>query len=245
MPNPAITALILTCYPRRREMLETALVSFRAQTFADAEALIVNDGVPITCAAAGVRVLNLPRAPSITVGDKRNAGLGAARGEWIAIWDDDDVSLPGRLAESFAALDGGRVAYVKSSTMWVADGALRVATLCWGCCYPTALFQRAAALDVGGFPDQSYAEDAGLLERLGAAGRPWRDVQLRSYVHRRHRTNVSALVCGESLGAFMERAIARPPEEVASVDRAVQGFVLAARKQRLIRPAAALPARRP
>src|SRR4051794_22068061 len=108
MRAPAITALVLTRYPARSAMLETALASFRAQTFRDAEILIVNDGVPLEHPSPDVRVLNLPPGAPRTIGEKRNVGLREARGEWIAPWDDDDVCLPNRLAESFAALDGGR-----------------------------------------------------------------------------------------------------------------------------------------
>jgi len=233
MRAPAITALVLTRYPARSAMLETALASFRAQTFRDAEVLIVNDGAPMEHPSPGVRVLNLPAgATAITIGDKRNAGLRAARGEWIAPWDDDDVCLPERLAESFAALDGGRVAYVKSTAMWVADADVRVAGLCAGCCYGTALFHRETALRAGGFAGANYAEDQAFLERLGAAGAACRDLDFRWYVHRRHDSNVSALICGESLAWFLERALATPPAEIAAVQGAVDDIVQAAARAR-------------
>jgi len=232
MRTPAITALVLTRSPARSAMLETALASFRAQTFRDAEALIVNDGVPMEPPAPDVRVLNLRADAPLTIGEKRNAGLRAARGTWIAPWDDDDVCLPERLAESFAAVDGGRVLYVKSTTMWVTDADLRVAALCAGCCYGTSLFHRETALQVGGFTGENYAEDQALLERLGAAGAPCRDLAFRWYVHRRHGTNVSALICGESLPWFLERAVTTSPEEIATVQTAVDELIQAAERAR-------------
>jgi glycosyltransferase involved in cell wall biosynthesis len=209
-------------------MLETALASFRAQSFRDAEALIVNDGIPIASRSPDVRVLNLPPGIPISIGEKRNAGLRGARGEWVATWDDDDLSLPSRLSELFDALEGGRIKYVRSATMWVADATMRVVALCSGCCYPTALFHRKTALRIGGFSSDSYGEDSVFFQRLVAAGERWSDRLFRSYVHRRHGTNVSALICGESLQGFLARAIATPVNEITAVQAVVDDLARAA-----------------
>jgi hypothetical protein len=227
VPAPAITALVLTRYPDRAAMLETALASFRAQTFRATEVLIVNDGIPVEHPSPDVRVLNLPSGTSLTIGEKRNLGLREARGEWIAIWDDDDLSLPTRLSELFDAREGGRIKYVKSATMWVADEAMRVASLCTGCCFGTALFHRETAMRMGGFPSENYGEDGVLFHRFSAAGEPWRELRFRSYVHRRHRTNVSALISGESLRGFLTRAIATPVNEITAVQAAIDVIVRA------------------
>jgi glycosyltransferase involved in cell wall biosynthesis len=242
---PVVSALVLTRYPARAAMLEVALASLRQQTFRDAEAVIVNDGDPLACELPGMRVIVLNLASSslgrrvrVGIGDKRNLGLRAARGEWVAIWDDDDVSLPSRLAESLHATDGGRAAYVKSSSMWVADAGLRVAALCAGCCYPTALVHRARALDAGGFGEGDYGEDAALFRRLVVdGGAPWRDLTLRSYVHRRHQENVSARVCGETMASFLSRAISTTAAERNAAQGLVDALVAAtARAPALIRP---------
>lgn len=224
MSVPAITALALTHYPARREMLASALASFRAQSLRDAELLVVNDGVPLAAPSPEIRVLNLPDSAPLTIGDKRNAGLREARGAWVAIWDDDDISLPTRLEETFAIVSRERAKYVKSSTMWVADSSLRVAGLCAGCCYPTALFHRETALGIGGFPSLSYGEDSVFLQRLVAAGESWRDVPLRSYVHRRHASNISALICGETLQSFLARGVAACDDEMAAVQKTVDAI---------------------
>jgi glycosyltransferase involved in cell wall biosynthesis len=235
---PVVSALVLTRYPSRAPMLEMALASFLQQTFGDAEAVIVNDGDPLACDLPGAVVLNLGRRVRLGVGDKRNLGLRAARGEWVAIWDDDDVSLPSRLAESLQATDGGRAAYVKSSSMWVADARLRLAALCAGCCYGTALVHRARALDAGGFGGGDYGEDATLFRRLVVdGGAPWRDLTLRSYVHRRHQSNVSARVCGETMAGFLARAIATTDAERDAAQELVDALVAtAARTPAVIRP---------
>jgi len=234
--NPAISALLLTRYPARAAMLETALVAFRAQTFRDAEVVIVNDGAPLVCALPQARVLNLKRGRHPTLGALRNVGLREARGEWIAVWDDDDISLPTRLAESLQAVDGGAAIYVRSNVMWVADATLRLTALCAGCCYPTALLHRPTALAVGGFGDTNHAEDAVLFERLARARLPLRDFAFQSYVHRRHHANMSSRVFNESLATTLERAVPSSDEDRGRAQALVDELVAAARSSRLVRP---------
>lgn len=85
--------------------LDQAVASARAQTHTHIEILVIDDasedGTRALAEAlaredARIRVLHLPanRGPSAA----RNAGLCAARGEWIAILDADDSYAPERLA---------------------------------------------------------------------------------------------------------------------------------------------------
>lgn len=39
-----------------------------------------------------------------TVAQKQNATIGATRGRWVTLWDDDDWSAPDRLAKTFEAI---------------------------------------------------------------------------------------------------------------------------------------------
>lgn len=95
----------------RPELLAEALASLRAQVFGDFETILVNDGAPLPealLAPAPGRGLTavVPPEPG---GRTRalNAGLAAARGEWVAYLDDDDVYLPGHLAALDKARAGG------------------------------------------------------------------------------------------------------------------------------------------
>jgi GT2 family glycosyltransferase len=90
--------------------VEEAIASVLAQE-AD-ELLIVNDGSTDRTAAildkwiqrdARVRVMPSPRNEGIAAALRK--GIEAARGEYVALHDADDVSLPGRLSRSAAALD--------------------------------------------------------------------------------------------------------------------------------------------
>ena len=95
-PAPRMSVIVRT--KDRPELLKEALASLRAQTFTDFETLVVNDGDPLPegilapAPGSGVRVV-VPPPPG---GRSRalNAGLAAARGEWIAYLDDDDLYDP-------------------------------------------------------------------------------------------------------------------------------------------------------
>ncbi len=79
-----------------REWLPKAIECFERQTYPNREMLIVADSLEDT------RGLVRPYGQAIfhpgVVGAKRNVGCTAARGEFIAVWDDDDYSAPERLA---------------------------------------------------------------------------------------------------------------------------------------------------
>ena len=79
--------------------LEKTLESVVAQTFQDWEAIVVDDGSKedisqTTDRFPGVRLIRQENAgPAVA----RNQGMLAARGEWIAFLDADDIWLPGKL----------------------------------------------------------------------------------------------------------------------------------------------------
>ena len=92
--------------------LGEALSSLRAQTIADIEIIVVDDGstdgtsaIARSHAAEDARVRLLSRAsPSGKPSCARNQALGEARGRYIAFLDADDVSVPHRLESALHAL---------------------------------------------------------------------------------------------------------------------------------------------
>jgi glycosyltransferase involved in cell wall biosynthesis len=92
--------------------LPYAIDSVLAQTYRDWEIVIVNDGstdhtravVEPYQAKLGDR-LQLIEQPNRGLSAARNTGLRAARGEFMAMLDADDVWLPHRLARGVAVLD--------------------------------------------------------------------------------------------------------------------------------------------
>lgn len=99
--------------------LPAAIESILGQTFADLELIVVDDGsADASLAIAGryaradarVRVFALSRDPAIESGARAaNVGLDAARGDYIARMDADDIAAPDRLAATLAWLTRHRL----------------------------------------------------------------------------------------------------------------------------------------
>jgi succinoglycan biosynthesis protein ExoO len=100
--TPTVTVLIAAY--NAAGFLQRAVASALGQTVPVLEVLIVDDastdgtvGVVERLAAADDRIRLLSLAQNGGPSAARNAGLDAARGEWIAVLDADDAMLPGRL----------------------------------------------------------------------------------------------------------------------------------------------------
>jgi glycosyltransferase involved in cell wall biosynthesis len=86
----------------RAHLLGQALRSARDQTWRDREIIVIDEASDDDTQAMlardfpDIRVVRhaVPRGPS----GARNAGVAAARGDWMFFWDDDDLMHPGHLA---------------------------------------------------------------------------------------------------------------------------------------------------
>lgn len=176
---PLVTALIPTY--NRAAYVTKAIDSALAQTWPSVEVLVINDGSPDNTdevlAAYGdkIRVVNQANAG---LSRARNAGIEQAKGEFIALLDDDDIWLPQRLsiqmphmlANPDVGLIGGAARLIDSDgepvgthtprtgePIEVRPKALFTANRI-SC--PTALVRRSALFEAGLFdPDITYAED--------------------------------------------------------------------------------------
>ncbi len=108
MPLPRVTVLMTTY--NGAAFIGASIESVLAQSFADFELLIVDDGS--TDDTAGViarysdpRLRLLQPAANGGIVAARNLGFAAARGAYVAALDHDDLADPGRLAEQVAYLD--------------------------------------------------------------------------------------------------------------------------------------------
>jgi glycosyltransferase involved in cell wall biosynthesis len=218
---PLVSCILLTTHPKRAAFVPDALRSFRAQTHPGCELVVVNDGpVPLVARAPDVQVVNLPaRDRRWTLGEKRNAGVRLARGRWVATWDDDDISLPGRIAAQIEAAERLGAQYVLGDRTHVADADMSVQGSCFrGASLPvmsTALIERAAIVAAGGYPVKDYMEDAELLERIRLLVRARVEVIPADwYVMRRHGDNVT-LAFGESTDGWVQCALRDPRREAA------------------------------
>jgi glycosyltransferase involved in cell wall biosynthesis len=97
--EPAVSVVIPT-YNRARYVTE-AIDSVLAQTYKDREIIVVDDGSTDDTARAlkpYKRHIRHIRQDNAGVSAARNAGIRAARAEWIAFLDSDDVWRPEKLA---------------------------------------------------------------------------------------------------------------------------------------------------
>lgn len=194
-----VTCVCLTTHPKRAGYLPDALRSYRQQTHPTRELVVVNDGAPLVSRAADVRVYNLPPHPEgrrWTIGEKRNVGVRAARGAWLATWDDDDVSFPERLSAQLAFAAETGADYVLADGMYTADADLALYGDCAqpsGVCHSTALARRDAVVAAGGYDVADYLEDAGMMFRVQHLVRGSVAVMrgARWYVRRQHASNVT------------------------------------------------------
>jgi len=102
---PMVSAVIPT--HNRPEQLMRALRSVLTQTWSKFEVIVVVDGPDsqtvsalADCQDSRIRVIALEKG--VGGSEARNVGVRAARGEWIALLDDDDEWLPDKLSSQMA-----------------------------------------------------------------------------------------------------------------------------------------------
>lgn len=103
--NPLVSAIIPT--HGRPASLSVAVHSALMQTYPNLEVVVVVDGPDATT----VKLLESLQEPRLRIvalhqhvggSEARNIGVRAARGEWIALLDDDDEWVPGKLQRQMA-----------------------------------------------------------------------------------------------------------------------------------------------
>ena len=115
-------SIIIPTY-NRSYCLEESLDSVFSQTFTDYELIVVDDGSTdetqqvLAKYASRLSTFSIPHAgPSAA----RNAGLRAARGDFIAVLDSDDLWVPGKLmqqADFFRANPEARIC--QTEEIWI------------------------------------------------------------------------------------------------------------------------------
>jgi glycosyltransferase involved in cell wall biosynthesis len=199
----AVTVSVVIPTRNRPDILAArALRTALAQEGVAIEVLIVDDGSePPVQVAIETRVSVLRHTASRGVAAARNSGLLAARGEWVAFLDDDDLWSPFKLRKQLAALErGGDFCYAGAIVL---DTALRPLRLVPP---PSAsgllgellnrnvmpagasnvIVRRAALIGIGGFDESfSHLDDWDCWLRLAATNvaRPCDEVLVGNVLH--------------------------------------------------------------
>jgi glycosyltransferase involved in cell wall biosynthesis len=127
MSNPMVS--IITIFLNAGSFIEEAIASVRAQTFADWELILVDDGSTDQSTAIAqqyaslhpeqIRYYKHERHQNRGMSASRNLGICMSHGEYIAFLDADDVWLPQNLERQVALLQAQpSAAMVYSSTQW-------------------------------------------------------------------------------------------------------------------------------
>lgn len=192
--NKPLISVLMGVYYRKSDitLLQRSVESMLAQTVADFELLVCDDGSTAEAAAfleeaakRDERIRLVRRGDLFSLPVKLNACLREARGEFIARMDDDDWSHPTRFAEQLAFLRAHpETAFVGCCVNLWREGVVGERLLPE---YPTAkdfyfvqpfihpslLFRREALEAVNGYSEDKYCilcEDYDMLLRLYTAG---------------------------------------------------------------------------
>lgn len=243
--NPRIS-VVMAAYNGAR-LIDATIASLKAQTFRDFEVIIVDD-----CSSDHtrdrLRAIDDPRFQLIeneaNMGPvrTRNRAVAAARGQYIAALDQDDLCTPDRLARQVAYLDANpRIALVASAADVIEGTACRASALpplttpalvewmLWisnPLVWSSVMLRADVARKLDPFtrPDRLYAEDFDLYHRISAHGRIARiDAPLVQY--RRH--------AGGASQRFTETMLASAAAVLAERHRAIFGAGAPARARLL------------
>jgi glycosyltransferase involved in cell wall biosynthesis len=213
-----VVSVIIPAYQAARHIGET-LDSVLHQTFKAYEIIVVNDGSPDTddlervLAPFGDRVIYLKRengGPAAA----RNTGIRAARGEYLAFLDSDDLYLPEHLQEQLGFMKSGGYDFTYCDALLFghsplaghtfmelvpSEGEVTFETLLAAQCTvitSTVVARKQPILDAGLFDEKhTYivpAEDYDLWLRLAKRGTRMAFQQKPLIKHRKHAESLSA-----------------------------------------------------
>lgn len=239
--NPEVSVVLPTF--NRLQYLRPAVESVFAQTFSDWELIVADDGSERATAAYVAALANPPRVKVLRLdhtgnpGAVRNAACQAARGEYIAFLDSDDLWLPTKLAlqvaslrahpergwghTAFSAIDetgellaGARSRWWPAAEGWILERLIKMETVI---AIPSVIVRRRLFEQLGGFDlKQRMCEDYDLWLRLAALseidGVRETLLHVRNHRDRYHRNSI----------VFEDRARALEKVLAVSTDRSLR-----------------------
>jgi len=200
--------------------LPNAVESILGQSFTDFTLIIVNDG----STDGSRKYLDTLRDPRIVVLNQDNAGQGAARNaalqrcqsEYVAVMDQDDVSITDRLASQLSYLDahpevvilGTQIEFLignisqRALSIPVDHDAIEARLLKGraGLCHPSTMFRTAASIACGGYPTGVFGEDIDFCLRMCEQGRA-ANLDRVLFQYRLHAGQASLARCTEVVSA--------------------------------------------
>ena len=200
MPAPPLVSVVVPAYVRTAEqlhLLQETLSTVAAQTCADHEVIVVDDGSPRAVASqlAGDSRCTVVRQQNAGVAVARNSGIAASSGQHLVFLDADDHLLPTALDTALSHLvahpdcsfvigpreemtyEGQPVSWQVAPPPSAGDPwnlYLALLRFDWYIIPPSAaMFRREAVLGIGGFQDPWGADDLDFYLRMARTYRAW------------------------------------------------------------------------
>lgn len=223
-------------------MLRRAVDCFLGQTWPDRELLVIHEDIDTATAEfiaslahPLIRTQVVPATPHIPLGRKRQMSIEAARGRYIATWDDDDWSGPTRLADQMAVIQGSG-ARACTLHQWIAyDQLLGQAWLTEPRTWEASLLAERAI--VPKFGDGERGEDFFVVKAIVEAGHMavlnsphlyvylYHGANVGSRVHFKRNVFAHAQACSPAFSQRVAQLMAstgQPPLSAAEVQAAVR-----------------------
>ena len=115
-------SVLMPIYKTNEVYLRAAIESILSQTFTDFEFLILDDcpdesREKIIASYSDERIKYTKNSCNLGISASRNKLIDMAQGEYLAVFDHDDISLPERFAKEVAYLDANPQCGVRMSNM--------------------------------------------------------------------------------------------------------------------------------
>jgi len=220
--NQPLVTVFMAAYNGER-YIRQALDSALAQTYPRMEVIVVNDGstdsTPRILAEYGDRIRWFTQ-PNAGQASARNLAVSHARGEWVAMLDQDDLWDPSKIERQVVAIRTGDAVIHCNARIIDASGQIVLAAMrradveAYATIVdlfitklpsaPTVLIRKESYISVGGFdPANRFGtEDYQLWLRLAAHGYRFRFVDEVLASYRVHGNNMSGNFRRQILGVF-------------------------------------------
>ena len=216
-------SVLMPVYNTQEMHLRACIESVLGQTFSDFEFIILNDASTdenidkIIRSYHDSRIVYIENKVNLGISESRNRLIELSKGEYLAVVDHDDISLPYRFAEEVKWLDSHPETGVVSGIIesWIDDGSkvimrapevdieIQKKMLMECCCWHPACMMRKSVLqkyDLRYEKIFSPSEDYALFCRLiGKTG--FRNIQKPLLYYRNHAGNTSHIKAKEMRNA--------------------------------------------